>query len=91
MQSPPWTTRFGQLATVHLRRIRLLVPPEASLVDLRLFNQAGQLVKHIQQNQIIEAGQHQIDVTTQGISSGLYLITLSVDGKTVTKRGFLTK
>lgn len=64
---------------------------QAKKVSLRLYNQSGQMVQSIYQHQLTDVGYHETSVNTAHLPEGLYLFSLSLDGKIITKRTILAK
>lgn len=69
--------------------IEMLIPSEASTALFCIYDMSG---KQVKQNVIHERGKTTLNVTSEGLSAGMYLYSLIIDGKVIdTRRMILTK
>ena len=57
---------------------------KSTMVKLILYNELGKKVKS--QNKKVITGLNQISINTQNIKSGIYFVSLEIDGEIVTKQ-----
>jgi hypothetical protein len=62
--------------------------PEDANVSLNLFDGMGNPLKNLKNNESTKAGQHQIEVNTEGVAKGLYFIQFRT-GKHVSTQKFI--
>ena len=65
--------------------------PEKSIVTLKVYNMAGQLVKTLVNNELLDAGTHLRFFNANGLASGIYFYSLQTEKFTQTKRMVLIK
>ena len=58
--------------------------PKKIRVELLVFNSLGILVKEIS-NEILEAGNHKVNINSENLSQGVYYYQLKVSGRSITK------
>ena len=69
--------------------IEMQIPSDASVVLFCIYDMSGKQVKQITIN---ERGKTTLNVTSEGLSAGMYLYSLIIDGKVIdTRRMILTK
>ena len=69
--------------------IEMLIPSEASTALFCIYDMSG---KQVKQNVIHERGKTTLNVASEGLSAGMYLYSLIIDGKVIdTRRMILTK
>jgi hypothetical protein len=66
------------------------VPEENTLVSLKIYNSLGQEVGTLI-NQIVPAGNHEVQFDASGLSSGVYFYTLSAGNFIESKKMTLMK
>jgi len=60
--------------------------PATSVVSVQLFNEMGQQVRTVLQEQSLAAGPHAVAVDGAGLRSGLYVAAVSINGQVVSKK-----
>jgi len=65
--------------------------PEASNVNLAIFDNLGRKIKTLVDNQFNSAGEHQVTWNASENSSGIYFYRLEVDGRSGTRKMLLVK
>ncbi|MCF8414480.1 MAG: T9SS type A sorting domain-containing protein [Melioribacteraceae bacterium] len=65
--------------------------PEASNVSIKVYDVLGKLVANLVDNQMIDAGVHQVNWNAKSLSSGIYFYELRVENVVQTKKMMLLK
>jgi hypothetical protein len=65
--------------------------PEKRRITLKVFNDLGQLVKVLLDNQDMSPGTHYVTFDADGLSSGMYLVRLEAGDKVLSQRIVLLK
>ena len=65
--------------------------PQNRRITLKVFNDLGQLVKVLLDNQEMTAGTHHVTFDADGLSSGIYLVRLEAGDKVLSQRIVLLK
>jgi hypothetical protein len=76
---PVYPNPFNAVVTIPF------VLPQSAAVDLSLFDINGRLVAHLV-NSMLAPGDHQVQWSSEGVGSGVYLLRLTAAGKTITAK-----
>ncbi|PIE78008.1 MAG: hypothetical protein CSA15_10125, partial [Candidatus Delongbacteria bacterium] len=60
--------------------------PKISDISLQIFNNSGELVKTLINNQRVKSGNHEVVLDLENYSSGVYYSKLTVNNKVVTAK-----